>query len=172
MPIISSIPNNVPEEELYKIVKEGLERKFSRVGNCYFEITAKGVFTSQVNKILDDYALFLFKEKFSPDITGFLKKKETYGISQKIIVAEVKRKITIASIYQAKRYAEILNADYCLLVSHREISERKRRFIIRKKPAITSYFPNREVIIAKIISTGELLVDKEMHLMLPEPFKD
>jgi len=94
-------------------------------------------------------------------------------------VAEVKKRITLTSIYQTKRYAEILNAEYALLISPQPLSERKRRFIIRRKPAITSYYPNRQIIIAELawvtVTPGRpmefiLKVDKDMYTSLPEPF--
>jgi hypothetical protein len=169
------------EESLYGGVKSALYSMFSSLGECKFEITSKGNFSTELEKKLDDYALFIFKEeKYSPDVTGFLLKKESYGTSQKIIVAEVKKMITLANIYQTKRYAEILNADYALLISPSPISERKRRFIIRRKPAITWYYPNRHIIIAQLVTAIHptrrhqyytLKIDEDMYDSLPEPFK-
>ncbi len=170
------------EKSLYEEVARVLNRKFNSLGECYFEVTADGKFSSKLERKLDDYALFIFKEeRYSPDVTGFLIRKETYGTSVKIIVAEVKNRIRLTSIYQTKRYAEILNAEYALLISPKPLSERKRRFIIRRKPAITSYFPNRQIIIAELsweeVVPGEprghiLKVDKDIHTSLPEPFKN
>ena len=168
------------EKSLYNNVVLVLNRKFDSLGECHFEVTAEGKFSLGLQRKLDDYALFIFKEeKYSPDITRFLIKKETYGTSEKIIVAEVKKRITLTSIYQTKRYAEILNAEYALLISPQPLSERKRRFIIRRKPAITSYYPNRQIIIAELawvtVTPGRpmefiLKVDKDMYTSLPEPF--
>ena len=169
------------EKTLYNNVLLVLKKKFRSLGECHLEVTAAGKFSLELERKLDDYALFIFKEeKYSPDITGFLIKKETYGTSEKIIVAEVKKGITLTSIYQTKRYAEILNAEYALLISPAPLSERKRRFIIRRKPAITSYFPRREIIIAKLDwiypegRPGEqiLKIDKDIYTSLPEPFKN
>lgn len=174
-----SLPSK--EESLYEEVKSVLHSMFSPLGECCFEITSRGKFSTELEKQLDDLALFIFKEeKYFPDITGFLLKKESYGISKMIIIAEVKRMITLANIYQTKRYAEILNADYALLISAFPISERKRRFIIRRKPAITSYYPNRHVIIAQLVPEVDLSessvrhyytlkIDKDMYYSLPEP---
>lgn len=170
------------EKTLYDNVILVLNKKFRPLGECYFEVTADGKFSSKLERKLDDYALFIFKEeRYSPDVTGFLIRKETYGTSVKIIVAEVKNKIRLTSIYQTKRYAEILNAEYALLISPKSLSERKRRFIIRRKPAITSYFPNRQIIIAElaweIVTPGHphehiLKVEKDIYTSLPEPFKN
>jgi len=172
----------VAEKSLYDSVVLVLNGKFGSLGKCYFEVTAEGKFSSKLERKLDDYALFIFKEeKYSPDIIGFLIKKETSGTSEKIIVAEVKKRIRLTSIYQTKRYAEILNAEYALLISPEPLSERKRRFIIRRKPAITSYFPNRQIIIAELsrelVEVGKpmepiLKVDKDIYPSLPEPFKN
>lgn len=170
------------EKSLYKSVVNVLDRKFRSLGECHFEVTAEGKFSHKLERKLDDYALFIFKEeKYSPDITGFLIKKETYGTPEKIIVAEVKKRIRLTSIYQTKRYAELLNAEYALLISPEPLSERKRRFIIRRKPAITSYFPNRQIIIAELAwempEPGRpyefiLKIDKDVYTSLPEPFKN
>lgn len=170
------------EKSLYKNVVLALNIKFRSLGECYFEVTAEGKFSPKLERKLDDYALFIFKEeKYSPDITGFLTKKETYGTSEKIILAEVKKRIRLTSIYQTKRYAEILNAEYALLISPEPLSERKRRFIIRRKPAITTYFPNRQIIIAQLawetVTPGRpmdliLKVDKDIYPSLPVPFKN
>lgn len=168
------------EKSLYENAVKALERKFDPLGECHFEVTAEGKFSNKLERKLDDYALFIFKEeKYSPDITGFLIKKENHGTSEKIIVAEVKKRIRLTSIYQTKRYAEILNAEYALLISPKPLSERKRRFIIRRKPAITSYFPNRQIIIAELVwdivplpAQFILEIDREMYTSLPEPFKN
>jgi len=170
----------VAEKSLYKNAVEVLERKFDPLGKCHFEVTAEGKFSHKLERELDDYALFIFKEeKYSPDITGFISKVESYGTtSKKIIVAEVKKRIRLTSIYQTKRYAEILNAEYALLISPEPLSERKRRFIIRRRPAITSYYPSRQIIIAELVWDEVpdlpqfiLEIDKEIYTSLPEPFK-
>ena len=170
------------EKSLYETVVQVLDGKFSSLGKCFFEITAEGKFSSKLERKLDDYALFIFKEeKYSPDVTGVLTKKETYGTSEKIIVAEVKPRIRLTSIYQAKRYAEILNAEYALLITPKPLSERKRRFIIHRKPAITSYYPNRQIIIAELVwetvtpdrpSELTLKIDETMYTSLLDPFKN
>jgi hypothetical protein len=170
------------EKELYESVVLALQKKFASIGKCYFAVTS-GKFPPKIEKELDDYALLIFKEeKYSPDITGFVTIEDKFGwTSKKIIVAEVKKKIRLTNIYQAKRYAELLDAEYALLIAPQPISERKRRFLIRRKPSITSYFPNRQIIIAQLawetVTPGRpqeqvLKVDKEMYLSLPKPFKD
>jgi len=170
------------EKALYNDVVLALEKKFSSIGKCDFAVTSQK-FPSKIEKELDDYALLIFKEEpYFPDITGFLTIEEQFGFaSKKIIVAEVKKKITLSSIYQAKRYAEILDAAYALLIAPQPISERKKRFITRRQPAITQYFPNRQIIIAQLawetVTHGQpqeqiLKVDKEMYLNLPKPFED
>ena len=173
--------NNMNEKDLYQDVARALNKKFASLGKCYFEVTATGNFPPKLERKLDDYSLFIFKEeKYSPDITGFVTKNETYGTEQKLIVAEVKKRIRLTNIYQTKRYAEILNAEYALLISPEPISERKRRFIIQRKPALTTYYPNRQIIIVQLVLESAtrggpveylLKVDKDMYLSLPEPFK-
>jgi hypothetical protein len=170
------------EKELYGDVVLALEKKFGSIGKCEFAVTSEK-FPSKIEKELDDYALLIFKEeKYSPDVTGVLTIEDKWGFTSKmIIVAEVKKKITLSSIYQTKRYAEILDAEYALLIAPQRISERKKRFIVRRQPAITQYFPYRQIIIAQLareaitpLHPQELVlkVDKEMYLNLPKPFED
>ena len=71
------------EEQLYEPVKNALQREFKKYGSKYYEgkvyleITAKGQFSEDLKEVLDDKALSILRvERFSPDITGFMQKKD------------------------------------------------------------------------------------------------
>jgi len=75
------------EEQLYEPIKNALQREFEKYvgysGKVYLEITAKGRFSEDLKEVLDDRALAILRvERFSPDITGFMQKKD-FGLSSK-----------------------------------------------------------------------------------------
>ena len=162
------------EERLYNPIINVLVDKFSQVGECYFENTSQR-FSEKLKEQLDDYSLFILNvERMSPDLTGYLIKKETYGESKHIIVVEIKGdKPTLKDIYQTKRYAEILDASYALLISPKKLSMERRKFLIRKKGQITQFYPNKEVLIGQFDeSTKSIKIDKELYYDVPKPFKE
>ena len=95
--------------------------------------------------------------------------------SKDIIVAEIKIKPTLKDIYQTKRYAEILNASYALLISPNKLSPERRRYLMKRKEEITRFLPNKQILIGQF--RQEMLeyviqIDKELYYSLPEPFKE
>jgi len=109
------------ERRLYEPVKallfETLKTKFEEL---HLEITADKTFSnklkSQVNSNRD--IIFLFLKDAAPDITGFIKEQYEVGF----VVVEVKaEKLKLDDIYQTKKYAELFDAKYALLVTTEEI---------------------------------------------------
>jgi hypothetical protein len=128
------------EEKLYAPVMKALEKKFSLLGECYFEDTSEG-FSEKMKGELEDEPLFLFKTRgMRPDLTGFLI-DETFNI----IVVEVKDELKLDDIYQTKKYAETLNASYALLVSPKELTQEIRRFLINRKGQITKFLSSKQL---------------------------
>ena len=65
------------EKELYNTVLKVLEQKFKTLGDVHLENTSKKRFSDEMKEQLDDYSLFILKvESMSPDLTGYLIKKE------------------------------------------------------------------------------------------------
>lgn len=157
------------EEFLYEPIKNALKEVFTHLGDCYLEVTCKGL-SNQLLRSLDDFALFYVKiDKQYPDIAGFV--KTTYG--KEIVTVEVKSHIRkINDFFQAKRYAEVFDAKYAFLISSETIPEQIRRFI-NKRSTIYSFSYNKSVIIAQFDATAqEFKIDKELYYgSLPEPFK-
>lgn len=117
-------------------------------------------------------------------MTGYLIKKETYREDKCIIVVEIKRdRPTLKDIYQTKRYAEVLQATYALLISPKKLSAERRRFLMKRKGEITQFHPNKQVLIgySKVTSapmtrpgvTPMLIqIDTNLYYSIPEPFKE
>ena len=115
------------EKDYYKPIKETLEKLFrSKIKGdiVYLEITAYGNFSNELKRSIPNNLNIIFTflkgKEFAPDITGFVK-KEYYS---EFIVVEVKDEpIKLDHLYQIKKYAELLNAKYALLISTHEIPE-------------------------------------------------
>lgn len=164
------------EDELYNSVLKALEQKFATLGDVHLEITANGKFSDKLKEKLVDYSMFILNiERMSPDLTGFITNKEKWGQGRRIIVAEVKKKLALKDIYQTKRYAEILNADYALLISPKKLSAERRIFLLKRKEEITRYNPYKQVLICQLNKSSESIqIDKGLYFpaSLPEPFKE
>jgi hypothetical protein len=115
------------ERRLYEpvrtLITEILKLKFSEF---HLEITANRTFSdklkSQVGSNRD--IVFSFLKDAAPDITGFI--REQYVVP--FIVVEIKSaRLKLDDIYQAKKYAELFDAKYALLVSTEEIPEELKR---------------------------------------------
>lgn len=157
------------EEPLYEPMMNALKRVFSCLGECHLEVSAKG-FSRKLKKEFDDVALYMITiERFSPDISGFVKTK----YSTDIITVEVKaEKPMIKHIFQTKDYAQIFNAKYAILASPKTITEERRRLILKRREIISRY-PQEPVVIARFDEISEdFEIDKELYYgSLPEPFK-
>jgi len=160
------------EEHLYEPIKKALASVFIHFlelkDDYYLENTSSGMFSDKLKGALDDSALHIIRvERFSPDLTGFIRKDN----SIRIITVEVKREIKIKHIYKAKLYAEILDATYGLLISPKPIPEDIRRFI-KHRSRVTSRYPSDPILILQFVeSENRFFLDNELYLYPPEPFK-
>ena len=101
------------ERDLYEPIKEYLTKSFTqKVGNCYLEITAEGVFSNTLKSVVRHDIIFYFLRKKAPDLVGFIARKQSEWVAsfvpsivQDYITVEIKKnKITLEDIYQAKMY--------------------------------------------------------------------
>jgi len=121
------------EKELYEPVKEALQTLIKSIfpnKEVHLEVTAEKGFSNRLKSQIPDYReiVFQFLKDVRPDITGFI--KQDYG--SEIIVVEVKDEmIKLDHIYQIKKYAELLDAKYALLVSTHEIPDEIKRLCKR-----------------------------------------
>lgn len=121
--------NKKLERDYYVPIKswlEGLlEEKFASV---YLEVTADRTFSNTLKAQIDRHRdlIFSFLREAAPDLTGFVKKDSTS--SGEFLVVEVKAQtIRLDDIYQTRKYAELFDARYALLVSPSETPEEIRR---------------------------------------------
>lgn len=125
------------EKEYYVKIKSKLEEVFRGMfQNIHFEITAGGNFSNKLKSRVGKYRdiIFVFLKKgTSPDITGFVdglreEYKTRYGYYEGFVVAEVKKgEIKLDDIYQARKYAELLDARHTFLISLQPIAEEIKR---------------------------------------------
>ncbi len=116
-----------PEREYYKIIKEKLEQLLTtKFSSFHLEITADKKFSNKLKAEVSQYReiVFTFLKAAAPDIAGFIKTE--YGSD--FLIVEIKREtIKLDDIYQARKYAELFDAKYGLLVSTEEIPEEIKR---------------------------------------------
>lgn len=115
------------EREYYKIIEEKLEQLLTtKFKSFYLEITADKKFSNKLKAEVNQYReiVFTFLKEAAPDIAGFIKTE--YGSD--FLVVEIKREtIKLDDIYQARKYAELFDAKYGLLVSTKEIPDEVKR---------------------------------------------
>lgn len=111
------------EREAYTDIKNWLEEQLkTRFTDFHLEITANKKFSNTLKQQIDRNRdlIFNFLKEAAPDITGFVKGE----YSKEFIVVEIKNKpIKLDDIYQTRKYAELFDARYALLVSTEEIPE-------------------------------------------------
>jgi hypothetical protein len=112
-------------EPLKTKLKELIGTKFS---NFHIEITANKNFSNKLKAEISPHGhrdiIFNFLKEAAPDITGYIKGE----YFSDFIVIEVKgEKIKIDDVYQTRKYAELFNAKYALLISTKEIPEEIKR---------------------------------------------
>lgn len=169
--VLKKVKQHRKEERLYEPIKNALKRDFEQLGECYLENTSKGIFSEELKRTLDRSALHMLRvEKFSPDLTGFLKRKGS--VSKEIIVVEIKPdKIKIKNVAQTRLYADVLNAHRALIISPKGI-EVERKLFLKERPGIIRSYAYEPILIVKFDEeTNEFTLDRELYSSAPEPFK-
>lgn len=115
--------SNNTEQTYYPLVKEwlGEQLKLASV-DAHLEITAYKKFSNTLKGQIDRNRdiIFNFLREASPDITGFIKG----DYRSDFIVVEIKNAaLKLDDIYQLKKYADLFDAKYAILVSTEEIPE-------------------------------------------------
>ena len=137
LPMSTRNSSKTTEKELYEPIRGYLVSVFNqKLGNCYLEVTAEGVFSSTLKSVVRHDIIFYFLgKKASPDLTGFIHRKQSEwdasyvpSVVQDFITVEIKRgKITLQDVYQAKMYGDLFQAKYALLISPERIPEEIKR---------------------------------------------
>ena len=92
----------------------------------HVEITATKTFGNKLKAEIPEHRnlIFHFLKEAPPDITGFIKQQYTTDF----LVAEFKKEtLRLDDIYQARKYAELFDAKYALLITTEEIPEELKR---------------------------------------------
>lgn len=119
--------NGKRERDFYEPVKSWLDKILAeKFASHHLEVTASGSFSNTIQKQIADHRNLIFaflKKDAAPDLTGFVKKDAES--SREFIVIEVKDEpIKLDDIYQTRKYAELFDARYALLVSTHETPEK------------------------------------------------
>jgi len=150
------------EERFYFKIKEALEEEFRFSKEVYFEITHKKKPSNKIKKHLGDLALYAVNiERLYPDITGYavVSSPELFkNLETRLIVAEVKSKVKLKDIYQAKCYGEIFNAYYIFIIHIEPLSEEIRRFL-KNRPEVLSYCAGYRNIYLSRFDKGSKKID-------------
>jgi len=137
------------EKEYYEIIKIQLCEIFKRkVKHFHLEITASGEFSDELKyKISENrQIIFSFFKKAFPDITGFIKKDDSWDL---VVVDIKKEKIKLKDIYQLRTYRDLFNAKFGFLISLRPIpAEIKRLCEVESKILShpTWFYPNLTLV--------------------------
>jgi len=116
------------EKDYYPDLKSLLELLLkSAFGEFYhLEITATKTFSNKLKAQIPEHRnlIFHFLKEAPPDITGFIKEQYTTDF----FVAEFKKEtLRLDDIYQVRKYAELFEAKYALLITTEEIPEELKR---------------------------------------------
>jgi len=155
------------EQALYEPIRLALLKKFETVfSNVYLENTSEGVFSPKLREELLKSTLHVIRvETMKPDLTGYYNKTE-YSIER--LIVEVKaRKLRIKDVYQTKRYGDVLNAEYAILISSESLTREIREFI---KENYLIHRRLKDVIILKYIQNATST--QEEIIMEPKVLKD
>jgi hypothetical protein len=114
------------ERAYYEFVRAWLETLLKpKTSTLHLEVTADRRFSNTLQAQIDQHReiIFSFLKDARPDITGFFKSKP--DSIREFLVVEVKlTPIKLDDIYQIRKYAELFDASYALLVSPHEVPER------------------------------------------------
>ena len=146
------------EREYYEPVQHCLRGLLSEsFPSHHLEITADRGFSNQIKAEVRSGRdiVFNFLRETRPDIAGFV--QEQY--STEFVVVEVKaQNLVLDHIYQARRYAELLDAKYALLVTTEEIPEEIKR-LSQVVYSLLSYSGSRRLSLVRFDPDAGAFVD-------------
>src|SRR6266852_6382387 len=117
------------ERSYYESVKNWLEQILKeKYASFHLEVTAYRQFSNALQSQIDSHRelIFAFLKEAAPDITGFVK-KDSASLREFVVVEVKTAPIKLDDIYQTRKYAELFDARYALLISTSEIPEKISR---------------------------------------------
>jgi len=121
--------NRKGERAYYESVKTWLEQILKeKYASFHLEITANRQFSNVLQAQIDTNRdlIFAFLKEAAPDITGFVK-KDSASLREFLVVEIKANPIKLDDIYQVRKYAELFDARYALLLANWEIPEKITR---------------------------------------------
>ena len=148
-------PSLIGERSYYESVRlwlqEFLEPKYASV---HLEVTANRQFSNLLQSHIDTFRelIFAFLNEAAPDITGFVKKEP--AAPKEFVVVEVKAApIKLDDIYQTRKYGELFDARYALLLSTSEIPEKIAR-LSRVVPSLLALPAYKQLALVSFMQDG------------------
>ncbi len=151
------------ERHLYPAVEAWLrpllEAQFASV---HLEVTAGGTFSNTLQSLIDPSReiVFSFLKDAAPDLTGFVsgRRGDRYP-SREFVVVEVKNTpIKLDDIYQTRKYAELFDAHYALLVSTQEVPEKLLRLSRVVSPYLLAIPVYNKITFVRFLNGGNSVV--------------
>src|SRR6266853_6433852 len=148
-------PNQKGERSYYESVKDWLEQILKeKYASIHLEVTANKQFSNILQAQIDNSRdlIFAFLKEAAPDITGFVKKDSSSP--REFVVVEIKTTpIKLDDIYQVRKYAELFDARYALLISTCEIPEKITRLsrVVYPLLALPAY---KRLTLARFVDDG------------------
>jgi len=111
------------ESSYYESVRGWLEQILKeKFASYHLEVTAYRQFSNTLQSQFDRNRdlIFAFLGDAAPDITGFVK-KDSSSLREFVVVEVKNTPLKLDDIYQTRKYAELFDASYALLVSTVEV---------------------------------------------------
>ncbi|MBI3842487.1 MAG: hypothetical protein HY295_05025 [Thaumarchaeota archaeon] len=146
------------EKDYYEPVKEAFERLFKEKGQVHLEITADKPFSNKLkSEITHRDIIFYFLKEARPDITGFIK-MGTY--STRFIIVEIKDEaIKLDHIYQTRKYAELVGAEFVFLVSAEEIPDEIKKLAHVAFALLSLPYSYKKLILCQFDKNSNQIID-------------
>jgi hypothetical protein len=146
------------ESDLYEPVRACVETLLAEKGTRFhLEITARRRFSNVLKAEVAQGRdiIFHFLRDAAPDITGFIRGEYLADF----VVIEIKdRALKLPDIYQTRKYAELLDARYAVLVSTADIPEELKR-LHRMVYSLLSLPAYKTLTLARFDETANAFVD-------------
>ena len=144
------------ERDYYAPVKAWLEAVLEKgFASVYLEVTADRTFSNTLKAQIDRNRdlIFSFLREAAPDLTGFVK-KDAHSLREFLVVEVKARPIKLDDVYQTRKYAELFDARYALLVSTCEIPEEIRRLSQVLFPSLLALPAYKQLTLVQFADSG------------------
>lgn len=140
---------------LYEPIRLGLLEKFKNKGDCKIEVTAHNV-SDEIKRVLPKEAVYLMaQEHVKPDLIGYI--SNIGNLFRRTFIVEVKPEwLDLKALFQAKLYAEMLQADWAFLVSPKGFRIEHEVFLRSNAHLLGYNCCNGHITSMKMLDNGNL----------------